>query len=161
MLNVIRLMTTHPGHHHRLIPHNPVALPVMPDIHEQITEAHAAVEQAEQQARQLEARMRRIPGLERLLPRRQFGQPVNVDALKRNLTAVSLLNRDPELASFLGVQSGQYVREAEEKAARAMRAEAMAMRTARLREANQQRQLQRERASLAGVNPLTGRRLGS
>lgn len=153
-------MTTHPGHRHRLIPHNPAALLAMPDLHEQITEAHTAVEQAEQQARQLEARMRRIPGLERFLPRRQFGQPVNIAALKRNLTAVSLLNQDPELASFLGVQSGQYVREAEAKAARAMQAEAMAMRTARLREANQQRQLQRERASLAGVNPLTGRRIG-
>ena len=104
--------------------------------------------------------MRRIPGLERFLPRRQFGQPVNIDAFKRNLTAVSLLNQDPELASFLGVQSGQYVREAEAKAAAQMRAQALEMRTARLREQNQQRQLQRERASLAGVNPLTGRRIG-
>ena len=131
------------------------------DLCQQITEAHAAIEQAEQQARQLEARMRRIPGLERFLPRRQFGKPVDVAALKSNLTAVSLLNKDPELASFLGVQSGQYVREAEEKAARAMQAEAMAMRTARLREQNQQRQLQRERVSIAGVNMATGRRLGS
>ena len=131
------------------------------DLHEQITEAHQAVEQAEQQARQLEARMRRIPGLERFLSRRQFGQPVDIAALKRNLTAVSLLQRDPELASFLGVQSGQYQREAEAKAARAMQAEAMAMRTARLREQNQQRQLQRERFSIAGINPHTGRRQGT
>ena len=130
------------------------------DLCQQITEAHAAVEQAEQQARQLEARMRRIPGLERFLPRRQFGKPVDVAALKSNLTAVSLLNKDPELASFLGVQSGAFAREAEERAARAMQAEAMAMRTARLREQNQQRQLQRERDSLAGVNPLTNRRYG-
>ena len=130
------------------------------DLCQQITEAHTAVEQVEQQARQLEARMRRIPGLERFLPRRQFGQPVNSDAFKRNLTAVSLLNQDPELASFLGVQSGQYVREAEAKAAAQMQAQALEMRTARLREQNQQRQLQRERASLAGVNPLTGRRIG-
>ena len=104
--------------------------------------------------------MRRIPGLERFLPRRQFGQPVNIAALKRNLTAVSLLNKDPELASFLGVQSGAFAREAEAKAAAQMQAEAMAMRPARLRAQNQQRQLQRERASLAGVNPLTGRRIG-
>ena len=153
-------MTTHPGHRHRLIPHNPAALLAMPDLHEQITEAHTAVEQVEQQAQQLEARMRRIPDLERFLPRRQFGQPVNIAALKRNLTAVSLLNKDPELASFLGVQSGAFAREAEAKAAAQMQAEAMAMRTARLRAQNQQRQLQRERASLAGVNPLTGRRIG-
>lgn len=154
-------MTTHPDHLPRLIPHNPAALPVMTeDLYEQITEAHAAVEQAEQQARQLEARMRRIPGLERFLPRRQFGQPVNVAALKSNLTAVSLLNQDPELASYLGVQSGQYVREAEEKAAAQMRAEALEMRTARLREQNHQRQLQRERYANAGISPLTGRRYG-
>jgi len=132
----------------------------MLDLHQQITEAHAAVEQAEQQARQLEARMRRIPGLERLLPRRQFGQPVNIDALKRNLTAVSLLQRDPELASYLGLNTGAYQREAEERAARAMQAEAVAMRTARLREANQQRQQQRERFANAGISPLTGRRYG-
>jgi len=132
----------------------------MSDLHEQITEAHAAVEAAEQQARQLEARMRRIPGLERLLPRRQFGQPVDIAALKRNLTAVSLLQRDPELATFLGVQSGQYQREAESNAAGQLQAEAMAMRTARLREANQQRQLQRERYANAGISPLTGRRIG-
>ncbi len=104
--------------------------------------------------------MRRIPGLERLLPRRQFGQPVDIAALKRNLTAVSLLQRDPELASFLGVQSGQYQRQAEARAAGQMQAEAMAMRTARLREANQQRQLQRERYANAGISPLTGRRIG-
>ena len=95
------------------------------DLCQQITEAHAAVEQAEQQARQLEARMRRIPGLERFLPRRQFGQSVDIAALKSNLTAVSLLNRDPELASFLGVQSGAFARKAEERAARAMQAKAL------------------------------------
>ena len=105
--------------------------------------------------------MRRIPGLERLLPRRQFGQPVDVAALKRNLTAVSLLQNDPELASFLGVQSGQYQREAEEKAAAQMRAQALEMRTARLREQNQQRQLQRERFANAGINQITGRRIGT
>ena len=154
-------MTTHPGHRHRLIPHNPVALPVMPeDLCQQITEAHAAVEQAEQQARQLEARMRRIPGLERFLPRRQFGQSMDIAALKSNLTAVSLLNRDPELASFLGVQSGAFAREAEERAARAMQAEALSMRTARLREQNQQRQLQREHYASADISPLTDRRIG-
>ena len=130
------------------------------DLCQQITEAHAAVEQAEQQARQLEARMRRIPGLERFLPRRQFGQPVDIAALKRNLTAVSLLQRDPELASYLGLNTGAYQREAEAKAARAMQAEALSMRTARLREQNQQRQLQRERYANAGISPLTGRRIG-
>lgn len=105
--------------------------------------------------------MRRIPGLERLLPARQFGQPVDIAALKRNLTAVSLLQRDPELASYLGVQTGQYAREAEAKAARAMQAQAMALRTARLREQNQQRQLQRERFANAGINQHTGRRIGT
>ena len=154
-------MTTPPECHHRLIPHNHAALPVMPDLHEQITAAHQQIEQAEQQARQLEARMRRIPGMERLLPARQFGQPVDVAALKRNLTAVSLLQRDPELASYLGVQTGQFAREAEARAARAMQAQAMAMRTARLREQNQQRQLQRERFANAGIDPLTRRRIGT
>lgn len=133
----------------------------MPDLDQQIAEAHQAVEQAEQQARQLEARMRRIPGLERLLPARQFGQPVDVAALKRNLTAVSLINRDPELASFLGVQTGQFAREAEARAARAMQAEALRLRTERLRAQNAERQRERERFANAGINQITGRRIGT
>lgn len=159
-LSALSLMTTHRVTLTHCLHHNPVALPVMPDLHEQITEAHRAVERTEREARMLEARMRRIAGLERLLPARQFGQPVDIAALKRNLTAVSLLQRDPELASFLGVQTGQFAREAEAKAARAMQAEAMAMRTARLREQNTAAQQQRERFAIAGIDPLTRRRVG-
>ena len=47
----------------------------MPDLDDQINEAHAGLEQREQEARQLESRLRKIPGVERLLPTRNYGQP--------------------------------------------------------------------------------------
>ena len=47
----------------------------MPDLDDQINEAHADLEQRELEARQLEQRLRKIPSLERLLPTRNYGQP--------------------------------------------------------------------------------------
>ena len=64
----------------------------MPDLDDQINAAHADLEQREQEARKLEQRLRKIPGLERLLPTRNYGRPIDVDAIKKNLTAVSLIN---------------------------------------------------------------------
>ena len=40
----------------------------MPDLEQQIAEAHSDLEATEQQAKQLEARLRGIPGMERLMP---------------------------------------------------------------------------------------------
>jgi len=135
---------------------------MMADLNETIEQAHQDVEATEQQARQLEARLRRIAGMERLLPARQYGKPFPIDWLKGNITARSLVNTwDPALASYLGVQSGSARLAEERKVAREMQAEALAMRTERLRQQNADAQLQRERASIAGINPHTGRRQGT
>ena len=64
----------------------------MPDLEQQIAEAHSDLEATEQSAKQLEARLRGIPGLERLMPSRTYGQPVDIAAIKSNLTSRSLIN---------------------------------------------------------------------
>ena len=125
----------------------------------QISQAHAAAEATEQQARQIEARIVKAGGTP---PLRQYGSAVSADAIRKNLTLVSVLNRhDPELASYLGVQTGSYRRVAEEREARILRGKALEMETARLREVNAASSRYREQQNLAGINPLTGRRWGS
>ena len=124
----------------------------------QISQAHAAAEATEQQARQIEARIVKAGGTPLL---RQYGSAVSADAIRKNLTLVSVLNRhDPELASYLGVQTGSYRRVAEEREARVLRGKALEMETARLREVNAASSRYREQQNLAGINPLTGRRWG-
>jgi hypothetical protein len=141
--------------------HNPVVLPVMPDLDQQIAQAHHDLEAVELEAKQLEARIRRIAGMERLLPDRNYGRPVNVQALKENLTARSLINNaDPALASFLGIQSGSSKAAEERAEARRMAAEAMRLRTERLQQENAAAQQQRERYAIAGINPINNRRVG-
>ena len=134
----------------------------MPDMDDQINEAHADLEQREIEARKLEQRLRRIPGLERLLPTRNYGRPIDVEAIKGNLTAVSLINSyDEPLASFLGVQTGS-AREARElREAARLQAESLRMRTEKLAAENAFRREQLQRSFNAGINPNTGRRFGT
>ena len=133
----------------------------MPDLDDQINEVHADLEERELEARQLEQRLRKIPGLERLLPTRNYGRPVDAEAIKKNLTAVSLINSyDEQLASFLGIQTGS-AREARElREAAKLQAETMRLKTEKIASENAFRSQRRERAISAGVNPNTGRRFG-
>ena len=124
----------------------------MSDLDTQISQAHAAAEATEQQARHLEARIIKTGAQ---LPKRQYGSPLNPEALKQNLTARSLIcKRDPELASFLGLQDGSYRREAEEREAAAMRAQALVMQTEQLRQRNQAAADARYKATLSPL--ITG-----
>lgn len=134
----------------------------MPDLDDQINSAHADLEQREQEARKLEQRLRKIPGLERLLPTRNYGRPVDVNAIKSNLTAVSLINSyDEPLASFLGVQTGSGREARELREAAKLQAEALRMRTEKLAAENAFRREQLQRSFNAGINPSTGRRFGT
>lgn len=133
----------------------------MPDLDDQINQAHADLEQRELEARKLEVRLRRIPGLERLLPQRNYGRPVDIDSLKSNLTARSLINSyDEPLASFLGIQTGSGRQARELREAAKLQAEAMKMRTDKLAAENAFRRERYERTLNAGINPNTGRRWG-
>ena len=134
----------------------------MPDLDDQINSAHADLEQREQEARRLEQRLRKIQGLERLLQTQNYGRPVDAEAIKKNLTAVSLINSyDEQLASFLGIQTGS-AREARElREAAKLQAEALRMRTEKLADENAFRREQLQRSFNAGINPSTGRRFGT
>ena len=133
----------------------------MPDLDDQINAAHADLEQRELEARKLELRLRKIPGLERLLPVRNYGRPVDVEAIKKNLTARSLINSyDEPLASFLGIQTGSGRQARELREAAKLQAEAMKMRTDKLAAENAFRRERYERTVNAGINPNNGRRWG-
>jgi hypothetical protein len=130
----------------------------MTDLDSQIAKAHSAAEATEQQARQLEARILKTGAQ---LPKRQYGSPVSTEALRQNLTARALIcKRDPELASYLGLQDGSYRRAEEEEQARILQMQRMQLATEQARQRNEAAAAGRYRAQLAGVNPVNGRRLG-
>ena len=134
----------------------------MPDLDDQINSVHADLEQREQEARKLEQRLRKIPGLDRLLPQRNYGRPIDVEAIKKNLTAVSLINSyDEPLASFLGIQTGSGREARELREAAKLQAEALRMRTEKLAAENAFKREQLQRSFNAGINPSTGRRFGT
>ena len=130
-------------------------------LDEQIHEAHLELQKVEQEAKQLEARLRGIPGMERLLPKRTYGTPVDVDAIKGSITARSLINSyDEPLASYLGIQSGSAEAKRLAKAKAQEAAERLMARTEQLREQNAFKREQNYRDALAGYNRLTNRMLG-
>ena len=125
-----------------------------------IQTAYEAQEAAEITARDLESRIRKIHGAAGLLPPRQYGQPIDRDAIAKSLTLRSLIAReDRHLAAYLGISLDTRKADAEIEAAK-MQAERMRLETQRLREKNQSNAQRREWAFGAGINPWTGRRLG-
>lgn len=124
-------------------------------IDQQIEAAHAEAERIENEALQIEARILKAGGVP---PRRQYGKPISTDAIRQNLTLTGLINsRDPALASYLGIQTGSYLREQAEREERQAAAARMQELTDQIRQRNQEARLHRERASLAGFNPVTRR----
>ena len=137
----------------------------MNNLDVQIDSQHRAAQVAETEAQQLMIRMRKIPGLERFLAsgRREYGQVPNPDKTS-NLTACALLEtHDAPLATYLAAAAGKgtsapdYSRQ-EAEAERQSQIERMKQATADLASQNAASRLQRERASIAGINHLTGRR---
>ena len=127
-------------------------------IDEATTASYQSASQVETQARQLEARIDKIIGAKRHLPSRRYGQPVDLAKIRSNLTLTSLIAQDSaELAHFCGIDPGIRHRMDEEKEARAIAAQSLAMRTERLREANERAAKVREQQLISGINPMTGR----
>jgi hypothetical protein len=131
----------------------------MMDLDSQIADAHRQAEETESQARLIEARICKIPGADRMLPRRKYGAEVDRSAIEKNLSLRSLIGRfDPSLAAYLGVPYGPSA--AEEKALQDREAaiQRMKQKTTDLAIQNQDARRHLERSQLAGLNPLTGRR---
>ena len=138
----------------------------MSNLDARIDADHRKAAAAEDDARAIVSRMAKIEGMERFLAsgRREHGQVPNPYRGAGNLTAIGLLERnDPALASYLaaavgrGVTPPDYARLAAEEE-RKQQVERMQAATAELANANANARLQRERADLAGVNPITGHR---
>jgi len=125
-------------------------------LDQQIEAAHAEAERVEAEARKLEARIIKAGGIP---PRRQYGKPVSTDDVRRNLTLVGLINsRDPQLASFLGVQTGTHQRRLEEQQAQQEAAARLQAATEELRRQNEQARINRERAAVLGIDTAGRRR---
>ena len=120
-------------------------------IDDQINASYQSASQVETMSRQLEARIAKIPGAKRHLPGRQYGQPVDMAKIRSNLTLTSLIAQDSaELAYFCGIDPAIKHRQDEEKAAMAMRADALRIHTEALAARNAEARRQREqRAQLA------------
>ena len=120
-------------------------------IDKQIAASYQSASEVETLARQLEARIAKIDGAKRHLPARQYGQPVDLQKIRSNLTLTSLIAQDSaELAHFCGINPGIRHKIDQEREAQAMRVEALKMQTEALRAKNQAAQQQREaRQSLA------------
>ena len=109
-------------------------------------------------ARRLEERISQIEGARQLLPPRKYGHPVDTKAIRANLSLSSLIMKDSaELSHYLGLDPSVKRRVDEEREARAMAAQALQMRTERLREANERAAKTREQQLISGINPMTGR----
>ena len=127
-------------------------------IDDQIKVSYQSASQVETQARQLEARIAKIDGTKNLLPARRYGQPVDMAKIRSNLTLTSLIAQgSAELAHFCGIDPGIRHRIDEEKEARALAAQSLAMRTERLRDSNERAAKVREQQLISGINPMTGR----
>ena len=126
------------------------------DLSSAIDSAYAEAESTEATAAAIEARIIAAGGRPLL---RQYGKPVDATAIKKNLTLVSQLNqRDPKLATFLGVQNGSAQKLELEQAARKAAGERMAATTAALKERNDAAASNRYRHAIQGTNPATGAR---
>ena len=130
----------------------------MTDIQSKFKEAQASITSVETEARAIESELNTIPAVKGRLPNRQHGTAVNTSSLAKNITVTALINRHrPDIAAYLGLQDGVNVRREEEREARAMAAQALQMRTERLREANERAAKVREQQFISGINPMTGR----
>ena len=127
-------------------------------IDQAITASYQSASQVETMARQLEARISKIDGAKRHLPQRNYGQPVDLGKIRSNLTLTSLIAQDSaELAHYCGIDPSIRHRIDEQREARAMAAQALQMRTERLREAHERAAKTREQQFISGINPMTGR----
>ena len=118
-----------------------------------IAAAYVQAAETEMIARQIEARIIATGGRPLL---RQYGKPIDAEAIRQNLTLVSQLNRhDPKLAKCLGVQASYQQQLELEQAESKLLEQALSVATAALRERNNAEASNRYQHQLTGINPIT------
>ena len=119
-----------------------------------IAAAYVQAAETEITARQIEARIIAAGGMTLL---RQYGKPIEVEAIKQNLALVTQLNkRDPKLATYLGVQTScQQQLELEQAQCKLLEQEVLAAK-AKLKERNDAATSNRYQHQLTDTSPITG-----
>ncbi len=100
-------------------------------------------EQEETKSKQIEDRIKSYEGAGALLPKRQYGKPVNPEMFGLTLRSIIEKN-DPNLAAFLGISTGYHRRMEEEELSRKEAIERMKQQTLELQEKNERQRLKRE-----------------
>jgi hypothetical protein len=118
-----------------------------------IAAAYVQAAETEITARQIEARIIATGGRPLL---RQYGKPIDAEAIRQNLTLVSQLNRrDPKLATYLGVQASYQQQLELEQAQSKLLEQALSTATAELKERNNAATSNRYQYQLTSINPIT------
>ena len=100
-------------------------------------------QKVEHEAREIEALINSFEGSADLLPKRQYGTPV--DPTKFGLTLKSIIERNhKELAAYLKISTGYWERKAKEDAAYQEMTERMIEKTELLRQQNQEERARRQ-----------------
>ena len=116
----------------------------MSNLDDVLNGAFIQQEQEETKSKQIEDRIKSYEGAGALLPKRQYGKPINPENF--GLTLRSIIERnDPNLAAFLGISTGYHRRKEEEELSRKEAIERMRLKTKELQEKNEANKLRRER----------------
>ena len=100
-------------------------------------------QKVEHEAREIETLIKSFEGTAGLLPKRQYGTPV--DPTKFGLTLKSIIERNhKELAAYLKISTGYWERKAKEDAAYQEMTERMIEKTELLRQQNQEERARRQ-----------------
>ena len=101
----------------------------------QIDAAHHEAQRIENEALAIEARIIKAGGVP---PVRRYGKPVSGEAVSKNLTLTSALQRrDPALAAYLGIGSDYHLKQQQAAEARRLQVESMQAKTEQLRKQNE------------------------
>ena len=108
-------------------------------------------QKVEHEAREIETLINSFEGAAGLLPKRQYGTPV--DPSKFGLTLKSIIERNhKELAAYLKISTGYWERKAKEQAAYDEMTERMKEMTETLRQQNQEERARRQYRSINNLD---------
>ena len=108
-------------------------------------------QKVEHEAREIETLINSFEGSAGLLPKRQYGTPV--DPSKFGLTLKSIIERNhKELAAYLKISTGYWERKAKEQAAYDEMTERMKEMTETLRQQNQEERARRQYRSINNLD---------
>ena len=126
------------------------------ELNAKIAQSHISTEKAEEEAKGLEAKILENYEVNRsMLPKRNFGQPVDPSKFSMHLKHFIEKNQ-PEVASYLGFNTGYHSRQEEIEQARNEAKARMETQIKELREQNAQARRVREWRSANNLNVGTG-----